>query len=127
MEGANSPKNNFVFTYVLQETNELSQKYKKEYGTEILKRLKFILENENVDFNPKDLPTIIKNSYPSIREMTVMLQKLTTVVDGKNTLVIDDKLFETAAIMNKLSLTLYSCFDLCSICQFFSFFKDDHN
>ena len=41
----------------------------------IFERLKFILENENVSYDPKDLVPVIKTFYPSIRSMVGILQK----------------------------------------------------
>jgi len=41
----------------------------------IFERLKFILENENITFNPKHLIPIINTHYPSIRSMVGAIQK----------------------------------------------------
>ena len=90
------------------EFDDYVQKYKKEYGKEILNRLKYILDNEGVVYSPKDLAPIITNAYPSIREMTVLLQKLSVEVDGQLTLVVDDEMLETSQIMKKLADTILS-------------------
>lgn len=52
----------------------------------IFERLKFILENENVQYDPKDLVPVINTYYPSIRNMIGTLQKCS----GTGTLKIED-------------------------------------
>lgn len=74
--------------------DEIFAKYKTEIGTEIYKRLKWILENEGVEYNVSDVQQIIKNFYPSIREMTMFMQK--SVIEKK--LVIDARYSETDKI-----------------------------
>jgi len=54
---------------------------KKEIGLQIFNRLQFILNNEQVQFNPKDLTPIVQNMYPSVRKMVLSLQQ--SVQDGK--------------------------------------------
>jgi DNA polymerase III delta prime subunit len=82
--------------------DELAQMYKQENGKEILNRLKFILDNEGVKYDPKALGPIITSSYPSIREMTVTLQKLTVENDdGELELMTNDKVFESSQLMRK--------------------------
>lgn len=44
----------------------------------IFERLKFILENENIQYDPKDLVPVINTYYPSIRNMIGTLQKLSS-------------------------------------------------
>lgn len=44
----------------------------------IFERLKFILENEGVQYDPKDLVPVINTYYPSIRNMIGTLQKLSS-------------------------------------------------
>ena len=84
--------------------DEMSQMYKQENAKEILGRLKFILKNENVAYDPKSLGPIITSSYPSIREMTVTIQKLTVENDdGTLELLTDDKVFESSQLMRKLA------------------------
>jgi len=48
---------------------------KKEMIKPIFERLKAILENENVTYDPKDLVPVINTYYPSIRSMIGILQK----------------------------------------------------
>lgn len=48
---------------------------KDEIVKSILERLIFILKNEKIEFNPKDLVQIINSFYPSIRSMIINLQK----------------------------------------------------
>jgi replication factor C small subunit len=89
--------------------DEMSQMYKQENAKEILGRLKFILKNEGVKYDPKALGPIITASYPSIREMTVTLQKLTVENDdGELELLTNDKVFESSQLMRKLADTLVS-------------------
>jgi replication factor C small subunit len=61
---------------------------KKEMGLQVFNRLQFILDNEGVTYNKKDLSLIIQNMYPSVRKMTLTLQQL--VQDS--TLVIDEEM-----------------------------------
>lgn len=49
---------------------------KEEMIKPIFERLKFILENENIKYEPKDLVPVINTYYPSIRNMIGALQKL---------------------------------------------------
>ena len=84
--------------------DEMSQMYKQENAKEILGRLKFILKNENVAYDPKSLGPIITSSYPSIREMTVTIQKLTVEnEEGTLELLTNDKVFESSQLMRKLA------------------------
>lgn len=50
---------------------------KKEMIKPIFERLQFILKNENVQYNPKDLIPVMNTYYPSIRSMIKTLQKYT--------------------------------------------------
>lgn len=52
----------------------------------IFERLKFILDNESIQYDPKDLVPVINTFYPSIRNMIGTLQKCT----GTGTLKIED-------------------------------------
>jgi len=61
---------------------------KKEIGLQIHKRLQFILDNEGIEYDVKDLGPIIQNMYPSVRKMTLVLQQ--SIQDGK--LVLDEKM-----------------------------------
>ena len=64
---------------------------KKEIGLQIFNRLQFILNNEQVQFNPKDLTPIVQNMYPSVRKMVLSLQQ--SVQDGK--LTVDENSINT--------------------------------
>jgi replication factor C small subunit len=48
---------------------------KKELGTQIFKRLQFVLDNENTTYENKDLQQIVTNMYPSVRKMVLTLQQ----------------------------------------------------
>ena len=61
--------------------DSLYSQNKKDIGMQIHKRLQFILENEGVEYNPKDLGPIIQNMYPSVRKMVLTLQQ--SVQDNK--------------------------------------------
>lgn len=50
---------------------------KEEMIKPIFERLKWILENEKVEFDPKDLVPVIQQYYPRIRSMVGALQKYT--------------------------------------------------
>ena len=78
--------------------DELFIKNKKELGAEIFKRLCWILENEKVEYDKTDVTKVIKNFWPSIREMTMFLQK--SIVD--NHLVIDEKYVEVDKIKEEV-------------------------
>lgn len=60
--------------------DSLYNQNKKDIGTQIHKRLQFILENENIKYDQKDLGPIIQNMYPSVRKMVLTLQQ--SVQDG---------------------------------------------
>ncbi len=64
---------------------------KVELGKKILNRLKFVLENEKVEYDVNDLKKIILSFYPCIRKMFLVIQQNT--ID--NRLCIDKKTFET--------------------------------
>ena len=49
--------------------DEMFANNKKELGIQIFNRLKFILENEEVEYEPTDVMEIVKKFYPSVREM----------------------------------------------------------
>lgn len=53
-------------------------KNKKEVATQAYHRLIYILERENVKFEPKQLQVVITNFTPSIREMVMILQQHST-------------------------------------------------
>lgn len=49
---------------------------KEDMVKPIFERLSFILKNENIEFEPKDLVPVINTFYPSIRSMIGAIQKL---------------------------------------------------
>ena len=75
---------------------------KQEIGKEILKRLIFILQNENITFNKEDLPKVVKAHYPSVRGMIHALQKMSS--NGE--LILSDVLHEGSNIFNTLLETI---------------------
>ena len=75
---------------------------KQEIGKEILKRLIFILQNENITFNKEDLPKVVKAHYPSVRGMIHALQKMSS--NGE--LILSDVLHEGSNIFNTLVQTI---------------------
>lgn len=50
-------------------------KHKPELAKQMFDRLRFILENENISYEPQDIKTLIGNFYPSMREMINVLQQ----------------------------------------------------
>ena len=82
--------------------DELFFKHKKELGAAIYQRLVWILENEHVEYEKSDIQKIIKNFYPSIREMTMFMQK--SVIDNK--LVIDTKYIETDKLKEDIMVSI---------------------
>lgn len=78
--------------------DEIYFKNKQELGKLILKRLIYILENENIEFDKNDLLKVIKVHYPSTRGMIHSLQRFST--NGK--LELNDTLKEGANIYNLL-------------------------
>jgi replication factor C small subunit len=52
-----------------------------EIGKQILNRLEFILKNENVEYDVETLKPLITGLFPSVREMTIILQQ--SVVNKK--------------------------------------------
>jgi len=76
----------------------LYNKNKKEIGLQIFNRLQFILTNEEVHFEPKDLTPIVQNMYPSVRKMVLALQQ--SVQDGK--LVVDENSINAATRYTEL-------------------------
>jgi len=84
--------------FVIYDFDEIYVKHKKDIGKQILDRLKFILDNENVEYDVKDLMPIITNNYPSVRAMVGVLQK--SVQNGK--LVIDENLISLNSKLDKI-------------------------
>ena len=84
---------------------------KEEMIKPIFERLCFILQNEGVQFEQKDLGPVIKTFYPSIRKMVGALQRLSVEKDGK--LVLDvtegslDNLNSYDELMNLVSPNTY--------------------
>jgi len=60
------------------EIYEFNQFSKEEMIKPIFERLKFILDNENIQYNPKELVPVINTFYPRIRSMVGALQKYST-------------------------------------------------
>lgn len=57
------------------EVYDFNEFNKQEMIKPIFERLKFILTNENVEFDPKDLVPVINTFYPRIRSMVGALQR----------------------------------------------------
>jgi replication factor C small subunit len=66
---------------VIFDFDVLFSQYKGEIAKQILARLQFILENEKITYDTDELKTLIKMTYPSIRETLIVLQS--SVVDGE--------------------------------------------
>lgn len=58
--------------------DELFQENKKEILIKMAKRLKFICDNENIEYDVEDLKTLVKNNFPCIRKSIIELQKAIT-------------------------------------------------
>jgi len=58
-----------------------SKDTKKELAQQMYNRLRWILDKENISYEAKQLQPIITNCYPSMREMTILIQQFST--DGK--------------------------------------------
>lgn len=57
---------------------QLYFKHKKDIGLQIFNRLKYILDNEKVQYTDDQVKQIIQAYYPSVRKMIVNLQKFST-------------------------------------------------
>lgn len=79
---------------------------KVELGKKILDRLELILQNENVEYQTKDLKQLISLYYPSVREMLINLQNSVIEENGTKTLRIDEKLLESSIKYKDLVLAL---------------------
>lgn len=55
--------------------DEIMQNNKKEVGILMYNRLKYILENENIEYNDVDVKTIMMEHFPSMRAMTVAIER----------------------------------------------------
>lgn len=84
------------------------EEHKQEVAVEILNRLIAILDNENVKYNKEDLTLIIKNYFPSIRQMLIVLQQMVVVKDSKKMLIIDKNMLESSNNFDKLIGSLKS-------------------
>lgn len=78
--------------------DDIYYRNKQELSKMIIKRLMFILDNENISYDKNDLPKIIKAHYPSTRGMIQTLQRFSS--NGK--LQLNDSLKEGANIYNIL-------------------------
>lgn len=61
--------------------DKIFQENKKELGSQIFSRLTSILDEEGVQYDKKDVISVVKTFYPSTREMLMFLEKST--VDNK--------------------------------------------
>ena len=55
--------------------DNLYNQNKKEIGLQIFNRLQFILDNEGIEYNKKELTPVVSNLYPSVRQMVLVLQQ----------------------------------------------------
>jgi replication factor C small subunit len=69
---------------------------KKEIGLQSIKRLKYILENEDIEYNIDDVKQILLNLYPGLRDMTMYIQNNTR----DNVLHISDNLQKSVQYKN---------------------------
>lgn len=81
---------------------------KEEMVKPIFERLKFILENENIKYEPKDLIPVINTYYPSIRNMIGALQKLSNnglfVLQDLDDTNIYDKVMQQVGVQTYLDM-----------------------
>lgn len=82
--------------------DDIFAKHKKELGTLIYKRLVWILENEKITYEKSDIQQIIKNFYPSIREMTTFMQQ--NIIESK--LTIDSKYTEIDKLKEDIIMSI---------------------
>jgi len=80
--------------------DDIYNKNKKHIATSAYKRLIFILEQEGIKFEHKQLQPIITNFAPSIREMIMVLQQNST----SGELILDENILNTS-IQHKAILT----------------------
>jgi len=57
--------------------DDIMQQNKSEVGAQMLQRLKFILENEGIEYKESDVKNIIMENFPSMRAMTVAIERNT--------------------------------------------------
>lgn len=77
-------------------------KNQKELLKQIYQRCCYILEAENVTYNKEELKPMIVNLYPSVREIVMLLQESTKIVDGKKVLKLDSANIEANKIYSDL-------------------------
>lgn len=82
--------------------DDIYQNNKSELGLQIVNRLKYILENENIEYKVPDVLKIVKSLYPSTRNMIQYIQQNT--VDNKlvmNEISTPDDLFTNLLVEMK--------------------------
>jgi replication factor C small subunit len=82
--------------------DEIYKVHKKEMVTQIYNRLTFILENENISFDPKDITKVIGKMYPATRGMILFLQQ--NIIDGR--FVLDDRILNNSTILSDIVKSL---------------------
>jgi len=65
----------------IYDLDKIYQDHKSELGKQIYHRINFILQNENVTADSSQVQEVVKNFYPSTREMVMFIQH--NHVDGK--------------------------------------------
>lgn len=80
--------------------DKIYQNNKKELAIQIFKRLNFILKNEGIKATKEQLQEIIKNYYPSIREMIMFIQN--NNIDGE---LISNQVTQNDIFKNIIKLT----------------------
>jgi len=73
---------------------------KKEIGLQIFERLQFILDNEGVKYDKKELSPVVSNLYPSLRKMVLTLQQSTS----SGNLVLDKGMINLGGKLNEILL-----------------------
>jgi replication factor C small subunit len=72
--------------------DSLYNQNKKDIGLQVYKRLQFILDNEHIEYDQKDLSPIVQNMFPSVRKMVLTLQQSVQ----NNKLEINEKMINLA-------------------------------
>jgi replication factor C small subunit len=67
--------------FIHYDFDNLYNQNKQDVATQVYERLIFILENEGIEFDKKDLGPVVSNMYPSVRKMVLVLQQ--SIDDGK--------------------------------------------
>ena len=78
--------------------DNLYNKNKDYYGKAIFERLQYILENEEVQYDKKDLQPILVNLFPSFRKMVITLQQ--SVEDGE--LIVNENLINQSTQFSRI-------------------------